>query len=168
MARAELILTLLCMPVKTDKAFLAAPSDSYSASTSHNTSDDDELPLFLHLLENALFPLPSLERILISARDEAQQTRIAQSITARQHSPTTHPIETLLDKEEWRNKGPATGILTAHEQYPDSTLLVLAVDFPKTSAEALQELIRGHEQAKVEAPVTCFLHPEDGNPEVCL
>lgn len=149
--------------MKTDKAFLAVPS----ASSSSLSKANNEIPLFLHLLKNALLPLPNLERILISARNEDQRSRIHATLQSEHDKKISFDskIEVILDEEEFKNKGPASGILTAHSKFPDANILVLAVDFPNATAETLKELIRGHESCS-DSPVTCFLHPEDGNPEV--
>lgn len=154
------------MTVKTDKAFLAVSSSPPSSDSSQGCQE----PLFLHLLKKAICPLPNLARVLISARDKDQLAHIEAILqdtfktnSNQSYSPASQVI--LLDKPEYQNRGPASGILTAHSSYPDDTLLVLAVDFPKADAEALKQLIVGHEE-NAESLVTCFLHPEDGNPEV--
>lgn len=154
------------MPVKTDKAFLAISSSPLTSDASQGCQE----PLFLHLLRKAIYPLPNLARVLISARNKDQLAHIEAILhnnskvnSIQSYSPASQII--LLDKPEYQNRGPASGVLTAHSLYPDDTLLVLAVDFPKADAEALKQLIAGHEK-NADNLVTCFLHPEDGNPEV--
>lgn len=159
----------------TDKAFITIPGapdeDGQCAEAVHVPR-----PLFFHLLQNAMIPLGrTLDRIVISARNEEQKIRLFNCLRDTRLLPEADPggidvmkcpeIEVLVDEPQLQNKGPAAGILTAHSKHSTSNLLVLAVDFPQANADALRTLIQGHE-AQGDPPVTCFLHPEDGNPEV--
>jgi molybdopterin-guanine dinucleotide biosynthesis protein A len=146
--------------VKQDKAFLRMQDGSKSGKES-------EIPLFQYLVRHAFPPSSILDGgIIVSARDEAQLKRM--KLSPFEHSKEHAIIDALPDdRETIGDIGPATGILTVHAKNPDRTLVILAVDFPQARAEALEELIKGHEASK-DSPVTLFLHPEDGNPEVCL
>ncbi len=65
------------------------------------------------------------------------------------NSPTFLP-RTLLDEEGWqpsqlipdqiKNLGPASGILSAHQQYPTAAWLVVACDFPYADLTGIQFL----------------------------
>lgn len=47
----------------------------------------------------------------------------------------------LLDHAAWTGHGPTAGLLTAHLHAPDAAWLVLAVDFPFATPEALRGLL---------------------------
>ena len=66
----------------------------------------------------------------------------------------------LYDKAEYRNKGPCAALLTAYEADPEATWVVLAVDFPHINTESVAQLMSSYQ-----APITCYIHPEDDNPE---
>lgn len=143
--------------VKQDKSFLVHPQSS--------------LPLFQHLLEKVVTPLSLSGGTIISSRDDEQAQRIRDTLqTAAPEASSS--IEVLVDdRATLGDIGPASGLLTAHLRHPTKTFVVLAVDFPQASSEGLKQLIAGHEAQKAIAsgnPVTCFLHPEDGHPEVNL
>jgi molybdopterin-guanine dinucleotide biosynthesis protein A len=58
--------------------------------------------------------------------------------------------------------GPAAGILSAQEQYPNAAWLVLACDLPLLDAETLQRLITARDPA---IDATAFTSSHDGLPE---
>jgi molybdopterin-guanine dinucleotide biosynthesis protein A len=72
---------------------------------------------------------------------------------------------------EGRDIGPAAGLLAAYAARPEATLLVLAIDFPLASGQALAELVGAHYAACAASdpddppPVTCYMHSSDGAPE---
>jgi len=149
--------------MKTDKAFIALPPPAAADATINQAARP--VPLFYHLLQNALLPLKErLERIVISARDDAQEKRIRAYSSTRVETVQQTTIEVVVDHADYQNNGPASGILTAHSLHPASTLVILAVDFPQADGDTLRALLDGHE-TQDESAVTCFLHPEDGNPE---
>jgi molybdenum cofactor guanylyltransferase len=105
------------------------------------------------------------EGVLISVRDEQQLDRIRQLVdNTRLPSGTQY----IFDKPG-RDIGPAAGLLAAYHERPGATFVVLAVDFPLVTEQALENLIRGHEEqsscASTPSPVTCFMHTSDGTPE---
>ena len=138
--------------VGMDKAFIAMPSSGTPAT-----------PLFLHLLQTVFEPIEEISHIAVSARNAEQQARIESVLQAGTVSKST---SVHLDEPDYTDRGPASGIITAHHLYLDATLVVLAVDFPQTEAAALQQVMQAHEADATLPPVTLFLHPEDGNPEV--
>jgi molybdopterin-guanine dinucleotide biosynthesis protein A len=74
--------------------------------------------------------------------------------------------------EEWRRIpqvadsyegiGPLSGVLSAMEQYPAASWLVLACDLPFVTGPALDELIRFRDLG---CPVTAWRDPQKGYPE---
>lgn len=133
--------------VTQDKSFLRHPQSN--------------LPLFQHILQNVILPLNLPGNIVISCRDNAQATRIlAVPGVAAIANVVLDDIELLGDI------GPARGLLSAHLRYPGITYVVIGVDFPQANSEALYELMAGHKAMDKDSPVTCFVHPEDGHPEV--
>ncbi|BGP57071.1 hypothetical protein JCM8202v2_004709 [Rhodotorula sphaerocarpa] len=68
------------------------------------------------------------------------------------------------DREKNGDIGPAAGILQAAASLPEATWLVLAVDLPFLSTTSVLHLLRAH-AASPAAPVSLFLHSDDGNPE---
>ena len=135
-------------------------SSTTLAGPGHSTSNDASRPLFKHLLET-YFASESVDKVIVSARNVAQAERIRGALGPAHEGQ----VIVVDDVETFGQVGPATGILTAHAKYPDRTLCVLAVDFPKADNAALEELMRGHEAMR-DSPVTCFMHVEDGHPEV--
>ena len=135
-------------------------SSTALADPGHSTSNDASRPLFKHLLET-YFASESVGEVIVSARNVAQAERIRDVLG----SANKEQIIVVDDVETFGQVGPATGILSAHAKYPNRTFCVLAVDFPKADNVALEELMRGHEAIR-DSPVTCFMHVEDGHPEV--
>ncbi|GAA5863935.1 hypothetical protein JCM3774_004423 [Rhodotorula dairenensis] len=112
-------------------------------------------PLYQHHLETLLqlaaegtFP----EGVFIGARREQLGDLVL-----------PESVQIVLDNPEADGDiGPAAGILQAAVAKPASTWLVLAVDLPFISREAILHLLHSHAAT---SPVSLYLHSDDGNPE---
>lgn len=70
--------------------------------------------------------------------------------------------QTLPDNPRYANAGPTTGILSAFEQYPEATWLVVACDLPLLDDATIQYLLDNRQPGKV---ATTYESPHDGLPE---
>ncbi len=86
---------------------------------------------------------PFCERVFVSCRKE-QLSRLPSS--SFDLIPDSIPDE-----------GPASGILSAHDLYPDVSWLVLACDFPFSDEECVERLIAGRNRR---AAATCYQHSD--------
>lgn len=69
-------------------------------------------------------------------------------------------FEQIVDRHD--DLGPAAGILSAFEEYPDVDWLVLACDLPNIDARTVEYLL---EQRPFEAPFVAYRSSHDGLPE---
>jgi molybdopterin-guanine dinucleotide biosynthesis protein A len=88
------------------------------------------------------------ERTFVSARD------------TQRDDPLRAGLPLILDRYE--AIGPAAGILSAQDEYPDAAWLVLACDLPLLDAATLQQLVTRRDPA---AAATAFTSNHDGLPE---
>ncbi len=68
----------------------------------------------------------------------------------------------IYDKEQYKNIGPLGGILSAMEEYPQQTWIVLACDLPFVTRQTIQQLIDGRNTQKV---ATAYISVYDQLPE---
>jgi molybdopterin-guanine dinucleotide biosynthesis protein A len=76
------------------------------------------------------------------------------------HDPIRRRYQLIVDREQ--GKGPASGLLAAHEQFPDLAWLVIACDMPCLTVEALRRLRDARDCA---AAATAFRSTITGKPE---
>jgi molybdopterin-guanine dinucleotide biosynthesis protein A len=88
------------------------------------------------------------ERAFVSARD------------TQRDDPLRAGLPLILDRYE--AIGPAAGILSAQDEYPEAAWLVLACDLPLLDAATLQQLVARRDPA---AAATAFASSHDGLPE---
>ncbi|WP_266181969.1 NTP transferase domain-containing protein [Dyella humicola] len=88
------------------------------------------------------------ERAFVSARD------------TQRDDPLRAGLPLILDRYE--AIGPAAGILSAQDQYPEAAWLVLACDLPLLDAVTLQQLVARRDPA---VAATAFTSSHDGLPE---
>jgi molybdopterin-guanine dinucleotide biosynthesis protein A len=113
------------------------------------------------LLERNLGLLSSVcSSVVVSVRDDAQLQRIREQLGGDWPSDRVH----LVFDAPNRDIGPAAGLLAAHDSLPDTTFLVLAIDFPLVTSSALSTLLAAHTAAHG-SPVTTYMHASDGAPE---
>ncbi|KAJ9125487.1 hypothetical protein QFC22_000448 [Naganishia vaughanmartiniae] len=136
-----------------DKAFLDFPATSTSTTTT-----TPPRPVYLHLLDLLHQACPAGVYISHNA---------TQLETLTNASPLLPP-RTVLVQDDPRIisagiGGPAVGLLSAHFAERGATFLVLAVDFPLVTVDALRDLLE-----RYTPPVTCYLHTSDNHPEPLL
>jgi molybdopterin-guanine dinucleotide biosynthesis protein A len=68
----------------------------------------------------------------------------------------------IKDNESLQLKGPLCGVLSAHLQYPDEDLLILACDMPLLEPALLKELMSHYDK---EPAADAFVFTNDGEPE---
>ena len=73
------------------------------------------------------------------------------------HSDEIEEANLLIDAPEFSEKGPISGLLTAVSQYPNTSWLVVGVDYPKLTVNQLNELYTAHQVSKRSV---CFKDPE--------
>lgn len=78
-------------------------------------------------------------------------------VSCRKEQSQGHDHE-LWDDASCAGYGPATGLLTAHLRFPDAAWLVMAVDFPYATVDAVLELFQARD---VEACATAFENDSD-------
>lgn len=86
------------------------------------------------------------ERVFLSIRSNQQQLYAG--------------YELIIDSQDYTDIGPAHGLLSAYDAYPESTWLVFACDFPLATAEAFKQLAENYKE-----PATCFIHKKDNHPD---
>jgi len=64
----------------------------------------------------------------------------------------------IIDKPVYNNTGPMAALLSAFDQYPDKTFLVVACDYPFFSKEEIEQLVAVAEQ---ETDCAAFCHREN-------
>jgi molybdopterin-guanine dinucleotide biosynthesis protein A len=133
-----------------DKAFLDFPQ---SPGTSTTTS----CPLYLHLLGLLHQACPAGVYISHNASQRDTLER------AHQLPPRTFLVQDDARIVSADIGGPAAGLLSAHLANPETTFLVLAVDFPLVTLDTLTDLV-----SRYTPPVTCYLHTSDNHPEPLL
>ena len=84
------------------------------------------------------------------------------SIRKEQTNEIASSFNTIVDADIF--KGPFNGILSAHTQYPDVALLVLACDLPLIDEKSLQDLIAAR---RSNAYATAYSLKENPLPEPC-
>ncbi|KAF8155468.1 MobA-like NTP transferase domain-containing protein [Crassisporium funariophilum] len=139
--------------MKTQKALLIHPGSS--------------LPMYLHTADLLSPSVPSsTESESESSNDVYFSLRSSQlSIPAFAKLHTEHPERVIVDDAERGDIGPAGGLLAAHERDGGADWVVLAVDFPRATREAVKHLVeRSREGQREGEGVTCYVH-EDGGPE---
>src|SRR5205085_3518838 len=72
------------------------------------------------------------------------------------------PQQLITDNESLLLKGPLCGVLSAHLQFPQEDLVVLACDMPLLETSLVKELIT-HCQLHMENDA--FIYTNDGEPE---
>jgi molybdopterin-guanine dinucleotide biosynthesis protein A len=137
-----------------DKAFLDFPQ---STGTSTSTSTTTSCPLYLHLLGLLHQACPA--GVYIS-HNASQRETLEQ---AHQLPPRTFLVQDDARIVSAEIGGPAAGLLSAHLANPETTFLVLAVDFPLVTLDTLTDLV-----SRYTPPVTCYLHTSDNHPEPLL
>lgn len=80
-------------------------------------------------------------------------------VSVRKRDPLRDAYRCIVDRVDLR--GPAAGLLSAHDEFPDSAWLVVACDMPLVGTQLLQELVG---QRDPDAPATCW-RGQDGRPE---
>ena len=89
-----------------------------------------------------------LERVFVSARPSQSE------------DPLRNRYPQIIDRYE--DLGPVAGILSAMDEFPDASWLVLACDLPNIDAETLRYLL---EHVSNEHPATAYISVNDGLPE---
>jgi molybdopterin-guanine dinucleotide biosynthesis protein A len=98
--------------------------------------------------------------VVVSVRDDAQLKRIREQFGSDWPSDR---VRLVFDAPD-RDIGPAAGLLAAHASLPDTTFLVLAIEFPLVASSALPTLLAAHTSAH-DSPITTYMHASDGAPE---
>src|SRR4051812_4885506 len=62
------------------------------------------------------------------------------------YSKIFSPDQLIIDNEALSIKGPLLGVLSAHQNFPDEDLVILACDMIEMSASVLQDLINNYQQ----------------------
>lgn len=68
-----------------------------------------------------------------------------------------HDYTIIADAEKYKNAGPISGVLSTIEQYPETSLLVAACDYPYLQQSDLSQLFR---EPSDHYDAVCFMHPE--------
>lgn len=87
------------------------------------------------------------------------------SINHEQESKIDNVFEYAVDSEKYKDSGPINGLLTAHEKYPNKSLMVLACDYPLLSLTDVLNLKYTFLKHK---KTTTFFNPESGFREPLL
>lgn len=72
------------------------------------------------------------------------------------------PQQLITDNESLQIKGPVSGLLSVHIQYPSEDLLLLACDMPLMETDLLKELINNYNR---DFNSDAFVYTNDGEPE---
>lgn len=83
--------------------------------------------------------------------------------SCRQEQEVPKHLNPLADRYDFG--GPINGILSAFALHPDKAWLVLAVDMPNVTSQALQTLLSQRDQNCL---ATCFFNPQENAPEPLL
>ncbi|KAH8077860.1 hypothetical protein HD553DRAFT_337816 [Filobasidium floriforme] len=200
----------------SDKAFLpyplapGSPTSSTSSTSSTTTKEGIEEhteSLWIHLLKILLRVCPEgvvvshnsrqsgrMEQDLKGFLEDSSLSSSSSSSSSPSNSTSSHKqphIELLPDAPPYKDLGPASALLTAHQAHPSATFLVVAVDFPFVTFDTLQHLLDHHnhnhlldhhqepgpspsssstppEPGPSPSPVTTYFHPLDMHPEPLL
>jgi molybdopterin-guanine dinucleotide biosynthesis protein A len=67
------------------------------------------------------------------------------------YSKIFSPGQLIIDNEALSIKGPLLGVLSAHQNFPDEDLFILACDMIEMSGSVLQDLVNNYQQVPFEA-----------------
>jgi molybdenum cofactor guanylyltransferase len=87
------------------------------------------------------------------------------SCNTRQESKIIQQYRTILDNATFANAGPMTGVLSAFNQLPDTSLLVIGCDYPHFTEADMKTLIEAREDG---IDVVCYHNPKSGFDEPLL
>ncbi|RKU47129.1 hypothetical protein DL546_005391 [Coniochaeta pulveracea] len=140
------------MSVGIKPLILAGGRSTRMKSPKHLLQLPDGTPLYLHQCDILKQACPDARVVYISL---AQDSPINENLL----DPGSYGMHIIYDQEAndtTESAGPAQGLLAAHRSDPTATWLVLAVDYPLMSVEAIQLLRQSYSH-----PVTCFQN-DDG------
>jgi molybdopterin-guanine dinucleotide biosynthesis protein A/nucleoside-triphosphatase THEP1 len=87
------------------------------------------------------------------------------SCNSKQQIKIPQMYSCITDSATYLNAGPMTGVLSAFEQLPDASLLVMGCDYPHFSETDMKALVDAREGGY---DVVCYHHPESGFDEPLL
>lgn len=116
-------------------------------SPKHLLKMPDGTPLYQHQIQSLRQACPEAPVVYISLAKDSP----VDGLLLDAEGAGLGIIHDLDANEAAQSAGPAQGLLAAHHSDPMATWLVLAVDYPLITAEALQLLRRAYKP-----PVTCY------------
>ena len=80
---------------------------------------------------------------------------------------STPSSDIILDDDTFLHHGPATALLSAHMQFPETSILLLGCDYPYLQEKHLQELVYARNEA---SEIVSYYHPLTGfaEPLICI
>ena len=141
------------MTIALKPLVLAGGKSTRMKAPKHLLRYPDGTPLYQHQVSILQEACPEANTIHISLAQDSPLDDLLQS------SPEPSALNIIRDLDAnatQESAGPAQGLLSAYKSDPTATWLVVAVDYPLMTAEAVRKLRDAYE-----TPVTCFQN-EDG------